>query len=374
MIFLGIVLLLDGYLSRFLAYPLFASNQAAFWTALILFQIIFGSMLWLFFVFFKSEAECDIRFEEHLRDLAFLSMGVLSFLVVLSLIRDLIALVTLPLHFNLYSPQISFAIFLLTALSVCIGAWIARYRIASPRIEIPIAGLPKGLNGLKIAQLSDMHLGTGPKTAQIGKMIDRALSFSPDLIVLTGDIIDGNIRELTPELEQLGRLKAPHGVYYVLGNHECYWNHLDAISRMKELGFKTLLNEGTSFNFHGESVFVAGMTDPAILHGTIPSPEMAPKVPTPPEHSHFNLALVHQPHFAKKIAEFPAYHLQLSGHTHGGQFFPWNFAVRRVHQFHSGLNRLKNLFIYVNAGSGYWGPPLRLGTECEVTLLVITSA
>lgn len=370
MIFILLLLVIDAYLSGILLYPLLAEHLYLFGCFITILQLLFLSLLWLYFVFFKSTAEKIIRFEKEFRTIAFYGMGMISFLFCFTLLRDLTALTLLPFGMasSLYGGDVSIVILSLSATCFMIGALNVQYRIFSPRIEIPVPNLPTSLDGLKIVQLSDIHLGTGPNAKQVAKLVDRTLSLKPDFIALTGDIIDGNISEMAPELEELSRLKATHGVYFVLGNHECYWKHEEAIAAMKKMGFTVLQNEGVEKNIQGELVFIAGMNDPAITHFS----GEAPKIPVVPPSSKLNFILVHQPHFASKIADYP-YHLQLSGHTHGGQFFPWNLAVKKMYQFDKGLGKIKNLWVYVSMGSGYWGPPIRLGSQCEVTELVFTS-
>jgi len=367
MIFTVILLILDAYLSITLLNPLQTSHSLAFWGATLLLQLFFLSLLWLFFVFFKSTAEKIIPFEKPLREFAFFGMGAISFLFCFTVLRDLTALFFLPFGHSaqLYDANTSLLILALSSICFIFGALNAQFRIFSPRVEVAIKNLPAALSGLRVVQLSDIHLGTGPNPKQVAKLVDRALILKPDLIVLTGDIIDGNPAEITAELKELARLSAPHGVYFVLGNHECYWKHEDAIASLKKIGIIVLENEGIEKIIAEEIVFIAGMNDPAIVHFK----GEAPKIPSIPTHSKLNLILVHQPHFSAKIAEHD-YHLQLSGHTHGGQFFPWNLAVKRMYQFDRGLGKLKNLWVYVNMGSGYWGPPIRLGSQCEVTELI----
>jgi len=367
MIFSAILLFLDSYLTGTLLLPLYKSHFPIFTLGLLILQVFFLSLFWLYFVYFKSSAEQEISFEKPIQKFAFFGMGVLSFLFCFSLTRDLIALPLL--YFGnahlLYSAPVSALIFALSTICVLIGSFNARYKIFSPKVQISIQDLPSALEGFRVVQLSDVHLGTGPNPKQVGKLVDRALELKPDIITLTGDIIDGNTSEMEGELKELARLKAPHGVFFVLGNHECYWNHLDAIHSLEKLGITVLQNRGIELNVLNEKIFIAGMNDPAITQFKGEGPKITPV----PKTSKINMMLVHQPHFAKEIAEHD-YHLQLSGHTHGGQFFPWNFAVKRVHEFDRGLKKLKSLWVYVNMGSGYWGPAIRLGSQCEVTELV----
>jgi predicted MPP superfamily phosphohydrolase len=371
MIFILLLIVVDAYLSGLLLLPVLSNHPILFWCTFGMLQLAFGLMSWLFFVFFKSTADHVIPFEKPLRNSAFLAMGAISFLFSFTAFRDLIALILIPFGqaWQCYSENVSITILMLSLLCFIIGALNAQMRLHTPRVEVLIQTLPPALSGLTIAQLSDIHLGTGPNPKQVAKLVDRTLAMNPDLIVLTGDIIDGNTDEITAELSEIARLKAPHGVYFVLGNHECYWKHQDSIDAMKKMGIHVLENMGVEKIIDEHTIFIAGMNDPAITHFN----GEGPKVPTIPTHSILNLILVHQPQFSKLIAEHD-YHLQLSGHTHGGQFFPWNLAVKRMYQFDKGLGKLKNLWVYVNMGSGYWGPPIRLGSQCEITELVLVSS
>lgn len=364
--FLLIVIFFEAYLSISLLGSFWIHEPTLFWICFSVLQLLFASQLWLYFLFFKSEANDTVHFESPLRNFAFLSMGFLSFLFCFTLVRDVIALCLLPFGHAafFYSQDAAKIIFGLSVLAFGIGFWNARFRVETPNVTVPIADLPKSLKGLKIVQLSDMHLGTGPNHHQIKKLVDQALGLSPDIIALTGDIFDGMLADMEPELKHLSRLKAPHGVYFVLGNHECYWDWQACVSRAREMGFIPLLNEGMIIKVRESSIYIAGLTDPAVAYAG----GVAPQIPVVPSESAFNLLLVHQPQFAKEVSKFP-YHLQLSGHTHGGQFFPWNWVVKKMYPISSGLGKVSNLWVYVSSGSGYWGPPIRLGTLGEVTEL-----
>jgi predicted MPP superfamily phosphohydrolase len=366
--FLLILASFEIYLIASWLSPFWTEANLLFWIGFSFLQILFASQIWLYFFFFKSEAEDTVRFESPLRNLAFHSMGFLSFLFTFTFLRDLAGLLALTLGkaHVLYSMSASRIIFVFSLFAYGTGFLNARFRVTSPRVLVPVADLPEALRGLKIVQLSDMHLGTGPNHLQIKNLVDQALGLHPDLIVLTGDIFDGMIADLDLELKHLARLKAPEGVFFALGNHECYWNWRESVAKVKEFGFIPLLNDGVSLTVRGEKIFVGGLTDPAIVQAG----GAAPSVPTPPADSSFNLMLVHQPQFANRVSKLN-YHLQLSGHTHGGQFFPWNFAVKKMYPISGGLGKDGNLWVYVSHGSGYWGPPIRLGTLGEVTELIL---
>jgi predicted MPP superfamily phosphohydrolase len=329
--------------------------------------ILFLGQIWLFFVFFRSGPEEHLRFERPLQKFAFAGMGVISFLFTFTALRDLGGLLLswagVP-RGALVSPAGVTLILLLTLVCLIWGFLNARFRITTPSIKIEIPELPPELEGLRIVQLSDLHLGTGPDLPEIRRIIDRTLGLSPDLIVLTGDIIDGSTASLGRELKELSRLNAPHGVYFVIGNHECYWNIEQSVSAIRGIGIRVLLNEGISVEISGKKIFLGGVTDPAAPHFQGEPPVIPPPDPT----ASLRILLAHQPKIAKEAALLP-YHLQLSGHTHGGQFFPWTWVIHGVHLHSGGLDRLRDLQIYVSHGTGYWGPPLRLGTDGEITQL-----
>ncbi len=370
-----IAFLLFASVDTYLSYSLFGAwkgiHPDLFYGALFILGILFLSQAWLFYVFFQSSTEEKIIFEKPLQKFAFTSMGLISFLFTFTAIRDLAGLLLLPFHQEsfLYSSESTTLILALSGLCFTWGYLNARFKITSPLIHVPVSNLPEELSGLKIIQLSDVHLGTGPDTPQIKALVDRALSLRPDLIVLTGDIIDGATLDLNAELAELARLKAPYGTYFVLGNHECYWNYADSVKAMREIGITPLLNEAITLSIKGKSICIAGVTDPAMVHFK----GEGPKIPVPDSNSNLNILLAHQPQIAKLTAELP-YHLQLSGHTHGGQFFPWNLLVKRIYLHHGGLGKWNDLWVYVSHGTGYWGPPIRLGTVGEVTHLEIIRA
>jgi predicted MPP superfamily phosphohydrolase len=365
--FVLIVLAFDAYLVFSWLGAFWSETPSLFWLAFSFLQLLIATQLWLYFFFFQSEAEDSVRFESPLRNTAFHAMGFISFLFSFTFFRDVLGLAALTIgKANVfYGIGPSRFIFGLSIAAYVIGFFNAKFRVETPRIVVPIADLPHSLKGIRIVQLSDMHLGTGPNAAQIAKLVDQALALKPDIITLTGDIFDGMIADLTLELKDLARLSAPFGVYFVLGNHECYWNWQESVAKVKELGFIPLLNDGVTVKIKDEEVFIAGLTDPAAAT----TGGVGPVVPIPPQSSKLNVMLVHQPQLAKLVSQHP-YHLQLSGHTHGGQFFPWNLAVKRIYPISGGLGKDGNLWVYVSHGSGYWGPPIRLGTLGEVTELI----
>ncbi len=247
---------------------------------------------------------------------------------------------------------------------------------AGPRIyevEIPLANLPAGLNGFKIAQISDLHIGPTIRRNYAKKVVKMINGLAPDLVALTGDLVDGSVAQLRRAVEPLGEIKAKHGMFFVTGNHEYYWGAQKWIEEFRRLGARVLLNEHAVISKNGHELVVAGIADPTAgqLHAS-GAPDPARAVHGAPQEA-IKILLAHQPAVYKEASR-AGVHLQLSGHTHGGQFFPWNIVVALVHRYYKGLRKHENMWVYVSRGAGYWGPPLRFGVPAEITLLRLKRA
>lgn len=251
------------------------------------------------------------------------------------------------------------------------GAWgirNARRRPTVVEVDVPIEGLAADLEGFQIAQISDLHVGPtiGADFAQM--VVDTVNGLGADMIALTGDLVDGSVEHLKAGVAPLGDLRAPSGVFFVTGNHEYYSGVGSWCGRMRELGATVLLNEHQLVRRGDGRVLVAGVTDYSAgrmmpAHASDPAKAMKDA----PEHD-IRILLAHQPNSCR-AAKAHGFDLQLSGHTHGGQLFPWNLVVGFAHDFAKGLNRFGRGWVYVNTGTGYWGPPMRVGVQSEITLL-----
>lgn len=189
-------------------------------------------------------------------------------------------------------------------------------------------------------------------------------------MAITGDLVDGTVHDLAAHTEPLAGLRSRHGTYVVTGNHEYYSGAHAWIRELRRLGARVLLNEHVMLDHDGAALAVAGVTDYSAhhfdpAHRSDPHAALrgAPSAAT-------KVLLAHQPRSAGS-AHAAGYHLQLSGHTHGGQFWPWNFFVRLQQPFIAGLNRLGDMWIYINRGTGYWGPPMRFGIPSEITRITL---
>jgi predicted MPP superfamily phosphohydrolase len=240
-------------------------------------------------------------------------------------------------------------------------------------VEVPIAGLPKAFDGYHIVQLSDVHVGETIDKDFITPIIEQVTSLSPDLVALTGDLVDGSVDALGADISPFGYLRARDGVYCVTGNHEYYSGAEAWCAHFRELGLSVLNNEHVVIEREGERLVVAGVTDRREGR-TVPghASDPAAAVRGAPE-GVVRILLAHQPRSAFEASKL-GYALQLSGHTHGGQFFPWNLMVGLVQPVVKGLAKIDDMWVYVNRGTCYWGPPLRTFVAPEITSLRLRRA
>lgn len=313
---------------------------------------------------------------------ALVAMGFFSLLLTFTLIRDVLLIMyalAASLHFAgsqaLLATESSGAlahisallVVAITVLALLKGLHNARRRAPVVDIEIPISNLPVALNGFTIVQLSDIHVGRTIRKDYVDAIVDKVMTLDTDIVVITGDVVDGSVPDLQRHTAPLSRLQAKHGVYLVTGNHEYYSGAEAWIAEFRRLGLRVLLNEHTVINVDTQSLVLAGVTDysggdfsPA--HRSNPALALSGA----PDNAALRVLMAHQPRsgIAAEAAEFD---VQLSGHTHGGQIFPWNFAVRLQQPFTAGLVRCGKMWMYVSRGTGYAGPPIRFGAPSEIT-------
>ncbi len=233
-------------------------------------------------------------------------------------------------------------------------------------VEVSLRRLPASLDGFRIVQLTDVHVGPTIDGTFLRDVVDRVNALEPDLVAITGDLVDGSVDELREHVAPLADLKAKHGVFFVTGNHE-YYSGPDAwIAELERLGVRVLRNERVEIGRGGESFDLAGIDDyRAKDFGRGHGADLGKAVAGRDDERELVL-LAHQPKHAFE-AEKAGVGLQLSGHTHGGQIFPWGFMVRLDQKFVRGLDRLGDLQVYTSCGTGYWGPPMRVGAPAEIT-------
>lgn len=238
-------------------------------------------------------------------------------------------------------------------------------------VTVPLEDLSDGLDGFRIVQLSDIHVGPTIGRSTVEGIVERVNELDADVVVITGDLIDGLVDSLWEDVKPLLNLQARHGIYFCTGNHEYYWDALDWCRVLEEHGVRVLNNEHELIEHDSGRLLMAGCTDYTAgdyveEHASDPKGALAGA----PDYD-ASILLAHQPPSIHEAAE-AGYDLQLSGHTHGGQFWPWIYVVGMVHPFATGLNRQDDTWIYVSRGTGYWGPPMRVGAPSEITLLTLT--
>jgi uncharacterized protein len=307
-----------------------------------------------------------------------LAMSLFSSLFVFTVLRDLVllvAIVALPTrHVHLLVQLTAQVVVALATFVTLVGFAGARRRARIVSVDVPLANLPAALQGFLIAQISDVHVGSQIKQKYVDAIVDAVNGLDPDLIAVTGDLVDGSVHDLSPHIAPLGRLSARHGAFLVTGNHEYYSGEPAWTAEFRRLGLRVLLNEHVVVRHGGAPLVVAGVTDYSAHHF---DPEQrsdpAAALSGAPTDAGAKILLAHQPRSAAAAAT-AGFDLQLSGHTHGGQFWPWNLFVRFQQPFTAGLHRLNHLWIYISRGTGYWGPPNRFGAPSEITLLRLVAA
>jgi predicted MPP superfamily phosphohydrolase len=243
------------------------------------------------------------------------------------------------------------------------GTVSALGQVALRNVKVPLRRLSPSMSGFRIAQLTDLHIGPTLGKGWLSDVVKHTNAANPDLIVITGDLVDGSVDELREHVQPLSGLKAPHGVWFVTGNHEYYSGVEDWYAHLPTLGVRPLRNERAQL---APGLFIAGIED---LTGS-PSLSDALEGHDP---SQALVLLAHQPRQFAEAAR-RSVPLTLSGHTHGGQIWPFSWLVALQQPFLAGLHRRGDSQLYVSRGTGFWGPPMRVFAPPEITLLRLVPA
>ncbi|HET9993678.1 MAG TPA: metallophosphoesterase, partial [Kofleriaceae bacterium] len=242
-----------------------------------------------------------------------------------------------------------------------------------PVVDVPVtlAKLPRALDGFTIVQLTDLHVGATIGRDLVERLVARTNALAPDLIALTGDLVDGTVTELRDDLAPLRDLHARHGVYFVTGNHEYYAGVEEWIAYLRELGVHVMRNERVEIAREGAAFDLAGIDDHSAAryghgHGADLPRALAGRDP-----SRALVLLAHQPRQVREAARHGV-DFQISGHTHGGQVWPWHYLVAlQQGGLVAGRYREGDTQLYVSRGAGYWGPPVRFGAPSELTRVIL---
>ena len=326
----------------------------------------------------RARTMLDRKLADRMSWVGLTAMGFFSSLFVLTLLRDVVLAGTRLFMSSeqagqWMAPSAQATLFLAFFMTVA-GLIIARRRPGIVEVRIPVMGLPRALHGFAIAQISDVHVGPTIKRGFVEGIVRRVNDLNADLIAVTGDLVDGSVQQLSVHTAPLAGLAARHGAFFVTGNHEYYSGERAWTEEIRRLGMHVLKNEHVVLKHDGASLVLAGVTDYS-AHRFDPAQRSDPAAALSgaPADAGARILLAHQPSSATAAAQ-AGFDVQISGHTHGGQFWPWNLFVHFFQPFTGGLHRLKNLWIYVSRGTGYWGPPNRFGVPSEITRIRLVPA
>jgi predicted MPP superfamily phosphohydrolase len=241
------------------------------------------------------------------------------------------------------------------------------------KVKVALRNLDPSMAGLRIVQISDVHVGPTIGREFIEELVRRINELAPDVVVITGDLIDGTVAQLGELVAPLGDLKTKHGIYFSTGNHEYYWGPVEEwFDFLKGRGIRVLHNERVRIG-GAQGFDLAGIDDRSAKgfgpgHGADLEKALAGREADRPV-----VLLAHHP---RQVADAKrlGVDLQLSGHLHGGQFFPFSVIVWAVEPYFAGLYAVGDTQLYVSRGTGYWGPPMRLGAPAEITEIELTRA
>ena len=257
-----------------------------------------------------------------------------------------------------------------TALGLGVHGFVtARGEFYCPETEVRIPRLPRALEGLRVVLLSDIHIGPTLDGAFIDRIVAQTNALRPDLVAITGDLVDGSVARIGDEVGRLSKLKSRYGTFFSTGNHEFYSGAGAWMAHLERVGMTVLANQRQRVGDAGGMIEVVGIHD---LQGARFAPGYAPDLAqamagADPEAA--TLLLSHQPR-AVGLCEGFDVDLQLAGHTHAGQIWPFGALTRLVQPYLQGLHQHdETTQIYVSGGTGYWGPPMRVGAPPEVALL-----
>ena len=295
-------------------------------------------------------------------------LGVFSTLLFLVFLGDIVRVISLLARWPLNTRTLSLTLLAAAGALSLIGLAQARFPRLR-RVSIPVENLPAELEGYRIVQWSDVHIGPTIQRGFVQCLVDRTNALEADAVAITGDFVDSALEMSREHIEPLRGLRTRDGAFYVTGNHEYYWRASEWVPALQATGLDFLKNEHRVITRGEAKLVMAGVTDPVGRYTHKQDPDRA--LAGAPADA-VKVLLSHRPQTAKD-ADRLGVDLQLSGHTHGGQFFPFNLVIKRFQPIVAGLHRVGRTWLYVNRGTGYWGPPTRLAVGGEITVIELRS-
>ncbi len=362
--FVGVFILIHLYISRRFFKKLHLSEETKKYLDIFLYINLFG-------IFLYVAGRYYIDFPNWLYFLVSLPIGILFLLFFSAIVYDLsrVVLDRIPMQQNrreFFKKSLDISS-LGIAFAVSSRAIYEANVIETQKVDIKLKNLKKSY---KIAQLSDLHIGGIVDKGFIKNIVERVNVLDPDIVVITGDLVDVEITRAKEALNELKNLKNRYGVYFVVGNHEYFHNVDQIIASVKSLGIIVLENENIYIGKNSEGFNLSGVYDVFGYRVEHHKPDLY-KALEGVDKSFPTILLAHQPRFVNYVEN--GVDLILSGHTHGGQLYPFKALVRLQQPYVSGLHQHnQNTQIYINKGTGFWGPPMRLGASSEITEITIS--
>jgi uncharacterized protein len=249
------------------------------------------------------------------------------------------------------------------------GAVIANAPPAVRRVPITLPRLDPALDGLRIVTFSDAHLSATWRGARLERVVDLVNAQQPDVVAIVGDLVDAPVEELRDDVAPLADLVSGQGVYFVTGNHEYFTDTQGWMRHLPTLGVDLLRNERVPIRRGGATFDLAGIDDRTAAGSGVPGHGADLDAALDGRDDAVPVVLLaHQPVMVEQ-ASAAGVDLQLSGHTHGGQLWPFDYAIRLDQPAVEGLSRVGDTQLYVTTGAGYWGPPMRVGARPEVVVI-----
>jgi len=301
--------------------------------------------------------------------LLFIFISVSFFFDIYRLLHFLIKMLTRsPLENFTLSPRNLCTLAILFSFAIVIYGYFEALHIRTEHITVKTNKIPEKTGRFRIVQISDVHLGLIVGKSRLKRILQKVKDARPDILVSTGDLVDGRMDDLEMLTEMFQNTPAPYGKFAITGNHEFYAGLDRALAFTEKAGFTMLRGRGLTVS---DLLNVAGVDDPArkryVPDRAASEKALFEKMPR----DKFTLFLKHQPVISSE--SLGRFDLQLSGHTHKGQIFPFNLFTKFFYPMHTGLSKLNgNALLYVSRGSGTWGPPVRFLSPPEVTVVDIT--
>lgn len=289
--------------------------------------------------------------------------------IAFDLLRGIVTVAGWPLHRDLH-----FAEWRLLSVSIAVALFASCYGLLEARhlkveqVTLKSPKIPKSAGRVRVVQISDVHLGLMVGRKRLDRILDQVTALKPDLLLSTGDLLDGQMDGLRGLDLQLSALKAPLGKYAVLGNHEAFAGVAPSVSFTRSCGFQLLREQGVAVS---DFLVLVGVDDPALRRDANGATEHALLTATPREK--YTILLKHRPNVDSE--SLGLFDLQLSGHVHKGQIFPFNLVTHLAYPVKMGLSDAgAGSLLYVSRGSGTWGPPMRVLAPPEITVIDLVSS